>query len=348
MTDHDTTQALLGPYALDAVDVDEALEIEAHLDACADCRFALAELRQSVDLLGAATVSVPPPDLRARVLDAAVRRRPARPTSLAPTQLHLVEASRLVSLLAELSGPQWQVPIGPALPGWNVQDLAAHLAASEAVLAAELDAEPFTPEVEDQPTARAAPAIERHRTLSPLDTLAELETAYARVGQAVADLGPDAERTTVSWFGLDFTLGQALTQRAFEIWTHADDIRSALGMDLLAPPGPSLRAMSATAVEALPIMLASAGTDAEGRRARITLEGPGGDVYLIELGLAPDVSRSQGGAEREPDVALELDVVTFCRALADRLAPERVPYRATGDAALARAIVDSLPALAVL
>ena len=345
MTDHDTTQALLAPYALDAVDVDEALEIEAHLDTCIDCRDTLSELRETVDLLGAATTSAPPPALQDRIVEAALRRRPARPAPIAPTQLHLIEASRLVSLLADLPAPRWQTPIGPALPGWNVQDLAAHLAASEALLAAQLGAEPFTPEVEDQPTARAGPAIERHRTLSPLETLTELETAYARVTQAVADLGPDAERGTVSWFGLDLTLGQALTQRAFEIWTHADDIRSAVGMELIAPPAPSLHTMSATAVESIPILLASTGADAEGRRARITLDGPGGDIYLVDLGLTPDGAHV---ADRQPDVSLELDVVTFCRALADRVAPDQVAYRASGDAVLARAIVDSLPALAVL
>ena len=159
-----------------------------------------------------------------------MRRRPARPTSLTPTQLHLIEASRLVSLLAELSGPQWQDPIGPALPGWNVQDLAAHLAASEALLAAELGVEPFTPEVEDQPTARADAGRRAPPHPDAADTLAELRPPTPVSARPWPTSAPTPSAPLVSWFGLDLTLGHALTQRAFEIWTHADDIRAAVGM----------------------------------------------------------------------------------------------------------------------
>ncbi len=346
MTDHEIIQSLLAAYALDAVDVDEALEIEAHLDGCPDCTAALAELRETVDRLADLAATTPAAeaerDHRVRTVAAALARRAARPTSFSPADLHLIESSRLVALLGLLHADQWATPVGAALPDWSVQDLAAHLAATEALLAEQLGVAPFTPEVADQPTARAQPAVERHRTLRPADTLAELETAYARVQQAVADLAPDADTRAVSWFGLDLTLAPVLTQRAFEIWTHADDIRAALDLPLLAPPAPSLQAMSATAVETLPILLAATGVEAEGRRARLTLVGPGGGTYEVDLGL------EGRPVAAEPDVTLELDVVDFCRGLADRLPAERTAYRARGDADLAVAIVASLPALAVL
>ena len=104
--------------------------------------------------------------------------------------------------------------------------------------------------------------------------------------------------------------------------------------------------MSATAVETLPIMLASAGVDAEGRRARITLDGPGGARLRGRPGPG---ARRTVAADREPDVTLELDVVDVLpRRWPIGWPPTGSPTAPTGDADLARAIVDSLPALAVL
>ena len=176
-----------------------------------------------------------------------------------------------MALLATLAPAQWSAAVGPAFPNWTVQDLAAHLAASEALLAELLGAPTFTPEVADQPTPRAHAAVERHRSLSPSQTVAELETAYSLVQAAAFDLGDAAGTHALAWFGLELTLGDVLVQRAFEIWTHADDIRRSLQLPLLPPPAPSLATMSATAVETVPFLLAATGVPAEGRTARLTL-----------------------------------------------------------------------------
>jgi hypothetical protein len=48
---HDEIQELLGAYAVDAVDADEATEIEAHLDDCARCRAEVTELRETAAML---------------------------------------------------------------------------------------------------------------------------------------------------------------------------------------------------------------------------------------------------------------------------------------------------------
>ncbi len=353
MTDHETVQSLLAPYALDAVDVDEVLEIEAHLDACPECVAMLAELRHTVDLLAtlpeAAGADRPDPALASRTLAAALAQRPARPVALTPADIHLIESSRLVALLAGRRPAQWSTAVGDAFPDWTVQDLAAHLAASEALLAELLGAASFTPEVADQPTPRAHAAVDRHRSLPPAQTVVELETAYAQVQAAAADLGPAAATHLIPWLGLELTLDDVLTQRAFEIWTHADDIRRALDLPLLPPPAPSLARMSATAVETVPLLLAVAGVAAEGRRARLTLDGAGGATYDIDLGLEP---RATSGPDTRPgptpDVALQLDVVDFCRSLADRLPAEQLRYQVTGDTDLGAALVAALPGLAVL
>lgn len=62
--------ALVGAYALDAMDAAQRRVFEAHLDECAMCRAEVAELQATAALLGHAAEAVPPPDMRHRVLEA--------------------------------------------------------------------------------------------------------------------------------------------------------------------------------------------------------------------------------------------------------------------------------------
>jgi len=340
--DHQSADTLLAAYVLDAVDVDEALAVEEHLAGCETCQANVVALRAAAEPLGLAVTVTPAPALRERVLATARERRPAEHHPFEPADVHLIESTRLLALLQRLDDVQWATPVGPAFPGWTVQDLAAHLAASEALLAIELDADPMLPETEDQPEPRAHAAVARHRDLAPSETLRELTEVYQLVHGALTGLGESANTRIIQWFGLDLSLAYALTQRSFEIWTHADDMRAALGIDQVPPPGGSLETMSHAAVDTIPLMLSASGVDAEGRRARIVLTGDGGGSYDIALGLADTAPGAR------PDVEIEFDVVEFCRAVGDRRDEADLAYRSTGDADLATGIVRALPALAVL
>lgn len=59
---------LAAAYSLDALDDDERAEFEAHLPTCDMCRDEVAEFRETVGHLSAATAAVPPADLKARVM----------------------------------------------------------------------------------------------------------------------------------------------------------------------------------------------------------------------------------------------------------------------------------------
>lgn len=59
-------RALLGAYALDAVDQAEREQVEAHLAGCAACRRELARLREAADMLPSA--SRPPEGLWKRIV----------------------------------------------------------------------------------------------------------------------------------------------------------------------------------------------------------------------------------------------------------------------------------------
>jgi anti-sigma-K factor RskA len=62
---------LVAPYALDALDDEERVQFERHLDECADCRSQLAELQEATTALAYAESVEPPAALRQRILDAA-------------------------------------------------------------------------------------------------------------------------------------------------------------------------------------------------------------------------------------------------------------------------------------
>jgi anti-sigma factor RsiW len=56
---HDELQELLGAYAIDAVEAEEAIAIEAHLNECPRCRAEVAELREVAGLLSQSGADAP-------------------------------------------------------------------------------------------------------------------------------------------------------------------------------------------------------------------------------------------------------------------------------------------------
>jgi anti-sigma-K factor RskA len=68
--EHQDYQQLLVPHSLDALEVSEARELEAHLETCAECRAELVALRDGAALLAyAAEPAAPRPEVQARILE---------------------------------------------------------------------------------------------------------------------------------------------------------------------------------------------------------------------------------------------------------------------------------------
>lgn len=79
--------ALVGAYALDAVDDLERAAFDRHIDDCASCRGELDELRETVARLADTSWSVPPPRLRAEVMATVRRTRQVPPRAPAPAEV---------------------------------------------------------------------------------------------------------------------------------------------------------------------------------------------------------------------------------------------------------------------
>ncbi|HET9692479.1 MAG TPA: zf-HC2 domain-containing protein [Acidimicrobiales bacterium] len=106
---HDDIQSLLGAYALDAVDPDEAALVERHLPVCPRCRSELSEHREVAGLLGYAGQEAP----------AGLWDRIATSMQEAPPELLLAPlgADDRVGGPADHGRPGTVVRLGDRLPG---------------------------------------------------------------------------------------------------------------------------------------------------------------------------------------------------------------------------------------
>ena len=108
---HDLTAA----YALDALDADDAREYEAHLSHCDRCRDELASLSEAAGALAYATEApMPPPELRARILQQARRERP-NVVPLRPRWAVPVAAAAAVAACAAIALGIWAVSLSSKL-----------------------------------------------------------------------------------------------------------------------------------------------------------------------------------------------------------------------------------------
>lgn len=71
--------SLIGAYAVDAVNAQERVDFEQHLQVCADCRFELDGLRAAASRLGGSESAAPPPQLRDSILAEIDTIRPLAP-----------------------------------------------------------------------------------------------------------------------------------------------------------------------------------------------------------------------------------------------------------------------------
>lgn len=73
--------ALVGAYAIDALDDGERAEFERHLAECAACRAEVDGLREAAALIGTTSATAPPEGLRDRVLADIAKVRPLPPVT---------------------------------------------------------------------------------------------------------------------------------------------------------------------------------------------------------------------------------------------------------------------------
>ena len=182
MNGNDRDPDMLAAYALDAVDEDDALMIDAELATSAEAASDVALLQSAAGEYAAATSPDirPPAELRDRVLtNAFATREGMAPTPADARDVHRLEAERFSLLLRQLTQAQWDASVDPPeFAGWTVRDLVSHVAASEA-LTAQLLGSPLAqvPETDTGNESRTALVQARHRGMSVDEIVDEFEAA---------------------------------------------------------------------------------------------------------------------------------------------------------------------------
>lgn len=277
-----------------------------------------------------------------RVLDAARRRRMGTGDGPTHSRVYAAMTAALGSLLGALGPTEWARIA--AYDEWTVQDLVAHLTATDGLLAHQLGV-PVWPPVhpEDNVQARTEVLLAYARSRPPEHTwrawreqaeaLCRWLTAHPDVGQRSVTIGP-----------MSMAVPDMMIVRAFETWIHTGDIAAALNRVMPTPPPEHLHRMADLGARLLPVAAACRKVEHRGRSLRLVLSGPGGGSWLVPLDPRPGLDPRHGA---EPAVELVLDVVDFCLLLADRRPPATIEVTFSGDAVLGRQVLDAAPSLAV-
>ncbi|MGW2491619.1 zf-HC2 domain-containing protein [Streptomyces sp. NPDC001606] len=352
---HGVLKSLLGAWALAACSAAETEAVEEHLGGCGACADEARRLREAVGLLHQPESLDLDPGLRTRVLEGCLERRPPRipvPGWAAPYD---AETARLDALLQDIGDAEWHAPVRlrwfeadrPTSRRTTVAGVIAHLLAVDGLVAAALGladplAEPADAGTKPLGPAERTEAYWRAAHFPPGRSVRApwREQSHALV-RTVAFTGSHSGGLAVSYDDFELPLHDALLDRAFECWVHAEDIAEAVDYPYEPPAPRHLRAMIDLAARTLPAALAErrrAGLSAPGpvphlvpagapgRSLRLEIEGAAGGEWLIPL----DSPAAVGSAEFEV-AHVALDGVEFCRLAAGRIPPEEAAAGQLGD-----------------
>ncbi|MFJ4849491.1 MULTISPECIES: maleylpyruvate isomerase N-terminal domain-containing protein [unclassified Streptomyces] len=343
--DHRVLRSLLGAWALSACSRDESLAVDEHLTACAPCADEALRLRRAVELLHQEESLDLDPLLRARVLEGCLGRRPARipvPQWAAPYD---AETARLDALLSDLGENEWELPVQLVWAGGEREltlcGVLAHLGSVDGVVATALGLDdPLGPGAPRTRLERTELAGERCRQHTRGFVRNKWRTQTRDIVRTLSFAGTGTGGLPVDFADVVVPMRDALIDRAFECWIHAEDIAQALDYPEYGPPAPAhLNSMIDLAARMLPLALAGlrqAGladsparlvrAGAPGRTLDLHVEGEGGGHWYICL--------DSPGAVGSPDnvvAQLAVDQIDFCQLAAGHLPPTRIAAGRGGD-----------------
>jgi uncharacterized protein (TIGR03083 family) len=277
----------------------------------------------------------PPAGLRERVMAASLRVRPAgraipEVPGISPAEAFSRAADAFYGLLRALDEQDWRRHV---LRDLDVQGLVGHLIGVEDDMQRAIAGDPEVAQADH--VISTQPAAERQAGRAVAATRADWRRAAERTLGKVRDAGDLA--TVVTVWGIPLPLGAMLVGRAFELWSHENDIRRAAGLPESVPDVPTLRLMVDLATSLLPFGAVKTGLPGP-INVRLVLTGPGGGTWDIAIG---------GDAPEAASVAIVTDVVGFCRLAANRATPADLDLHVTGDQDQAAGVLAATSALAL-
>jgi uncharacterized protein (TIGR03083 family) len=165
------------------------------------------------------------------------------------------------------------------------------------------------------------PAAVAQRGRAPGETHTEWRGAADRTTTLVKDADPDQ---VVVVHGVRLPLGALLVVRAFELWTHENDVRAAVGLPASAPDPSTLPLMADLAARLLPHGVARVDPRSTPIDLHLVLTGTGGGTWDIALG------NRAGDLGEVPDVMIVATAVGFCRLVANRIGTDDLEPHVSG------------------
>ncbi|MFI2167749.1 maleylpyruvate isomerase N-terminal domain-containing protein [Streptomyces pristinaespiralis] len=341
---HAVLKSLLGAWALSACSAEETAAV------------GLLHTDRDLDL---------DPLLRFRVLENCLGRRPARIPVPGWADPYDAETARLDALLRDIGDSEWHAPVRLK---WfegerrmsrrtTVAGVIGHLMTVDGIVAGAMGL--------DDPLGPHAPLLPAARTMAFWDTTALPPTGTIRepwrdqshdLVRTVSFAGPAAAELSVSYGSFALPLRDALLDRAFECWIHADDIADAVDYPYAPPSGAHLNRMIDLAARLLPAALAErrraglagppqhlVAAGAPGRSLHLEVEGSGGGSWYIALDSPAAV-----GSPDKSVAQVALDGVEFCKLVAGHVSPEEAAAGQDGDREAIRDVLFAAAALSRL
>lgn len=315
---------LLGAYALDALDDHEIVAVEALLERDPNAAREVERLREAASWIAATEALAPPRDLRAQLF----QRARDLPLELRAYRQAVARHEALLDSVPETALD------AETVNGLSVGGLVVHLASMESAVAETVGLPCTLTEATD-----VAARTDDYLAAYGADPLGAGRGAWRDATEVIDTWAATSDgRARLPWSGFELPRRVVLATRAFELWTHDDDVRVALGRDREIPTESELGLMSDIAVNILPACVAAKGAPVAAA-ARVVLTGSGGGEWTVSL---------DGREHAAVDVTITMDTVEYCRLVAERVTPAGCGAVLDGDHDLGRRILECASALATL
>lgn len=260
----------------------------------------------------------------ALVMQAALAGRVPAPLQPPPMDDECAAFGRAVDdlqlTLGLLAPADWKQPAVNAL---TVGELVGHLIGTQIAMAAELDLCERLSDSDDHIEA-TRPAITAAVDAGPVEAATEFARASAVITTHLASLDEHGLSAPARFGGVTADIKFVLLARVFELWTHDNDLRRAVGLARVEPD-PARLWMMTRAVMPLVRLVGDA-------RIRFVVTGSGGGVWP---------------AEGDEIAEIAVDAVAFCRRVANRIDVGDLHAEVSGDVVIADGTLTALAGLAL-
>ena len=246
-------------------------------------------------------------------------------------------ASDVIDLLPSLADDDWSKPTD--LPGWNVRDVAAHLAHLEAVLTGRDTQPPPSRGDGRSPSADYTQAgVDARADRSPQELIDELRQCVEARTEQLRDLPDPSSKPDTTPGGVDWTWEVLMRNRCIDVWCHEQDIRRAVDRPgSLGSGGAQVTTRSFAA--GMPFVLGKRIAPPVGTSVvwHIT-----GDVPMETGAVIGDDGRAAPEVADDPTTELTMTSETFTVLGAGRRTPDRVEVEIDCDRELGQAVLAAM------